>query len=127
VAVAAFAVTFRRGEDLERARTAAFCTLAFSQLFFALACRSQRYTLLELGPFSNPYLFGAIAGSSLLQFAVVTLPLAHPVFDIPGHPGGDWLSILPLALVPVTLVEVAKLARAASRARKRWRAEVAAP
>ena len=56
----------------------------------------------ELGPFSNPYLFGAIAGSALLQFAVVTLPLTRPVFDIPGHPGGDWLYILPLALVPVT-------------------------
>lgn len=118
VGVVAFAFTFQRGEDLERARTAVFCTLAFTQLFFSFACRSQSLTLLELGLFSNPYLFGAIAGSALLQLAVVTLPLAHPVFDIPGHPGGDWLYILPLALVPVTVVEVAKLIRAALRARK---------
>jgi Ca2+-transporting ATPase len=97
------------GEDVHRARTAAFCTLAFTQLFFSFACRSRRYTLPELGPFSNPYLFGAIAASALLQFAVVTLPLTHRVFDIPAHPGGDWLYILPLSLVPVTVVEVAKL------------------
>ena len=111
VGVAAFAFTYGRGEDLERARTAAFCTLAFTQLFFSFACRSQRYTLPELGPLSNPYLFGAIAASALLQFAVVTLPMTRMVFDVPAHPGGDWLYILPLALVPVTVVEVAKLLR----------------
>jgi Ca2+-transporting ATPase len=115
VGVTAFAFTYGRGEDVHRARTAAFCTLAFTQLFFSFACRSRRSTLPELGPFSNPYLFGAIAASTLLQFVVVTLPLTHPVFDIPAHPGGDWLYILPLALVPVTVVEVAKLVAAAVR------------
>jgi Ca2+-transporting ATPase len=112
VGVLAFALTYGGVEDVHRARTAAFSTLAFTQLFFSFACRSRRYTLPELGPFSNPYLFGAIAASALLQFAVVMLPLTHPVFDIPAHPGGDWLYILPLALAPVTLVEVAKLVRA---------------
>jgi Ca2+-transporting ATPase len=81
-------------------------------LFFSFACRSQRYTLLELGPLSNPHLFGAIAASALLQFAVVTLPMTRMVFDVPAHPGGDWLYILPLALAPVTAVEVAKVLRA---------------
>jgi Ca2+-transporting ATPase len=115
VGVTAFSFTYGRGQDVHRARTAAFCTLAFTQLFFSFACRSRRYTLPELGPFSNPYLFGAIAASALLQLAVVTLPLAHPVFDIPAHPGGDWLYILPLSLLPVTVVEVAKLLAAAVR------------
>ena len=62
-----------------------------------------------LGPFANPYLFAAIAASSLLQVGVVTLPLARTVFDIPAHPGSDWLYILPLALAPVTAVEMSKL------------------
>ena len=89
-----------------------------TQLFFSFACRSQRYTLPQLGLFSNPYLFWAIAASALLQFTVVTLPLTHPVFDIPAHPGGDWLYILPLALVPVTVVEVAKMLHAGFAARR---------
>jgi P-type Ca2+ transporter type 2C len=118
VGVVAFAFTYGRGEDIHRARTAAFCTLAMAQLFFSFACRSQRYTLPQLGPFSNPYLFGAIAASTLLQFTVVSLPLIHPVFDIPAHPGGDWLYILPLALVPVTVVEVVKLLKAGLAARR---------
>jgi Ca2+-transporting ATPase len=112
VGVAAFAFSYGRDQDLARARTTTFCTVAFTQLFFSFACRSQRYTLLELGPFSNPYLFGAIAASALLQFTVVTLPLTHPVFDVPASPGADWLYILPLALMPVTVIEVGKLLRA---------------
>jgi hypothetical protein len=43
------------------------------------------------------------------------------VFDIPAHPGGDWLRILPLALVPVTAVEAAKLVRAGLAAWRRPR------
>jgi Ca2+-transporting ATPase len=122
VGAAAFAFTYGRGEDIHRARTAAFCTLAFAQLFFSFACRSQRYTLPELGPLSNPYLFGAIAASAVLQFALVALPWTHSVFDIPAHPGGDWLLILPLALLPVTVVEMAKVVRAGLAARRGARA-----
>ncbi len=119
VGVTAFAFTYDRGEDIHRARTAAFCTLAFTQLFFSFACRSRRYTLPELGPFSNPYLFGAIAASALLQFIVVMSPLTHPVFDIPAHPGGDWLYILPLSLVPITAIEMVKLLRSPARSQSR--------
>jgi hypothetical protein len=56
-------------------------------------------------------LSGAIAASALLQFAVVTLPPFQAVFDVPAHPGRVWLSILPLAVMPVTILEVAKLFR----------------
>ena len=97
VGVVAFACSYGRGEDLARARTVAFCTLAFTQLFFSFACRSPRYTLPELGPFSNPYLFGAIAASALLQIGVVTLPFTRPIFDIPAA-GGWRLAVHPAAL-----------------------------
>ncbi len=109
VGMAAFATTYGQGNGIEQARMATFSTLAFTQLFFSFACRSRSLSLPELGPFSNPYLFGAIAVSALLQFAVVTLPLARSVFDVPVHPGGHWFYILPFALLPVTLIEVAKL------------------
>jgi Ca2+-transporting ATPase len=118
VGVASFAVTYGHGDDLVRARTTTFCTLAFTQLFFSFACRSQNRTLPELGPFSNPYLFGAIAASALLQVAAVTLPPARSIFDVSAHPGGHWFYILAFALMPVTVVEVAKLLRAVLAARR---------
>ncbi len=101
VGVIAFAFIYSDGQDIARARTVAFCTLAFTQLFFSFACRSRKYTLPELGPYSNPYLFVAIAVSALLQFAVVTIPFTQPVFDVPVPlGGGEWLYILPLSLGP---------------------------
>lgn len=106
-----------QGEDahLARARTVAFCITAFSQLFFAVGCRSQRHTMPEIGPFSNPQLFGAIVVSGLLQLAVVTLPFAQPVFEVGTNLTREWWLILGLSLVPVTVIEVTKLIQAALR------------
>jgi Ca2+-transporting ATPase len=112
----AFALAYRDG-GLEQARTVALCTLAYSQLFFALACRSQRRTMPQLGLFSNPYLFGAIAVSGLLQLSVVTMPFMRPVFDAAEHSAREWALVFLLSLVPVTVVEVGKLIRAGVAAR----------
>ncbi|MFM9059023.1 MAG: cation-translocating P-type ATPase [Planctomycetaceae bacterium] len=93
---------------LAHARMLAFCVAAFSQLCFAIGCRSERRTAPELDFLGNPWLLGAIVISGLLQAAVVTLPAAQPVFEVTAHPGPDWVVVLGLALVPVTIVEVAK-------------------
>lgn len=115
-ATAGFWLVYRGQEaNLANARTAAFCLTAFSQLFFAVGCRSQRYTMPELGPLSNPKLLIAIAISGLLQIAAVSLPLLQRAFDAPADPAPAWLLIAPPALAPVTVVEVAKLVRAALR------------
>ena len=102
-----------QGDDahLARARTVTFCITAFAQLFFAIGCRSQRYTMLEIGLLSNPHLFGAIVISGLLQLSVVTLPFAQPVFEITTHPSWEWPLIILLALTPVTIIEVGKKLR----------------
>jgi Ca2+-transporting ATPase len=97
--------------NLARARTVACCTIAYAQLFFSLGCRSQRYTMPELGFFSNPTLLGAVAVSFLLQLSVVTLPFARPVFESAVHFGWEWMLVFGLALVPVTIVEVLKIIR----------------
>ena len=83
---------------------------AFSQLFFAIGCRSDHRTAFEIGFFANPWLLAAITVSALLQVSVVTLPYAQDVFQVRGQLGGEWLWVLGLALVPVTAIEVAKVA-----------------
>ena len=100
-----------QGDDanLTRARTVTFCIMSYSQLFFAIGCRSQRYTVRELGLFSNPHLLGAIVISGLLQLSVVTLPFAQPVFEVTTHPSREWLLVILLSLTPVTIIEVVKL------------------
>ena len=93
---------------LEQARTVAFCVAAFAQLFFAIGCRSDRVTAVRLGFWRNPALMLAILLSALLQVVIVSLPQARVVFEVERHVGGDWAFVLGLALVPVTVIEVAK-------------------
>jgi Ca2+-transporting ATPase len=113
VGLVAFAAIYRQdGANLPQARTATFCVLAFAQLFFAIACRSQRFTLPELGLFSNPSLFCALSLSGILQLGVVTLPFAQPIFNVRADLSlWEWGIVFGLALVPVSLIEIWKLAK----------------
>ncbi|MGB7160349.1 MAG: cation-translocating P-type ATPase [Tepidisphaeraceae bacterium] len=117
VAAIAFYVVYRGNEaNLPAARTAAFATLAFAQLLFSFACRSERYTLPQLGFLSNPWLIGAIGVSALLQLLVLTVPFVQPLFKVAPVPfAWEWLLVAALALVPVSIVEVTKLLRAVRR------------
>ena len=100
-----------RGSDerLPMARAVTFCIAAFSQLFFAVACRSDTATAPARGFLANPALVVAIAISALLQLVVVTIPIAQPVFAVETHLGTEWGVVVLLALVPVSLVELSKL------------------
>lgn len=60
--------------------------MALSQLGFAIACRSQRLTMPELG---------------LLPLRVVTLSFAQPVFEVATHRTWEWLPLVALSFAPV--------------------------
>ncbi|MGE5213060.1 MAG: cation-translocating P-type ATPase [Nitrospirota bacterium] len=95
------------------AQATAFYITTFAQLFFSFACRSQCYTLPQLGVFTNPYLLAAIVVSGILQLSLLWFPLTRNVFFKPAPQFGfDWLAIFLLALIPVSLVEIAKIIRA---------------
>ena len=101
-----------QAENLAAARTATFCTIALAQMLFALGCRSSRYTFLQLGLLTNKWLLAAFAVSTVLLAAVVTIPILRPVFQIAILPiPKDWFLLLPLALLPVTFLELGKLMR----------------
>lgn len=109
--IAFWSVYQGREAQLPRARTVTFCVAAFTQLCLSLGCRSQRFTMPELGLFQNPHLLAAMAISGLLQLSVVTLPFAQPVFEAATTLGGEWLLIIGLSVTPVTLIEIYKLSR----------------
>ncbi len=76
--------------DLKLARTMAFVTLVFSQLFHVFECRSERYSVFEIGFWSNPYLAGAVMVSITMQLAVVYTPLFQQVFQTVPLNGFQW-------------------------------------
>jgi Ca2+-transporting ATPase len=111
-AIAFYAVYRGHENHLPEARTAAFVTLALSQLMFSFGCRSFRYTLPQLGLFTNRWLLGAIALSAVLQMTVVTVPFLQPFFQVvPMSFAWEWAMIALLALMPVTVIELTKLLR----------------
>jgi len=115
VAALGFWVIYQGDESqLARTRTVTFCVATFSQLFFAIGCRSQRFTMPELGLFTNPHLLGAIVISGLLQLSVVTLSFAQPVFEVATHLTWEWILIGGLALTPVTIIEIVKILQGSS-------------
>jgi Ca2+-transporting ATPase len=109
VTLVAFRLGGTAGASLAETRTFTFCVAAFSQLLFAVACRSDRHTAITLGFFRNPALLVAITVSALLQVTVVMLPQAHAVFAAGPLSLRSWLLAIGLSFVPVTLVELAKL------------------
>ena len=113
-AASMFGFWWAYGEDpanTDVARSTAFAIVAFAQLAYALVCRSQRYTLPELGLFSNRWLFVAFLVSGLLQLAALTLPFASGLLDVVPHQTMPWLLVIGLSLAPATIIELSKILR----------------
>ncbi len=85
--------------SLMEARTAAFATLVFAQLFFVFQCRSESKSLLQLNPFQNRYLLGAAFISSAMQVAVIMIPWFQRIFYTTSLKAADWCLILALTLL----------------------------
>jgi Ca2+-transporting ATPase len=61
-------------------QTIVFTTIVVFQLFHCLAIRSERYSLFQIGVFSNRPLILAIAVTILAQLAVIYVPALNTVF-----------------------------------------------
>lgn len=60
--------------NLTNWQTTIFVTLAFSRMSLALAMRSQRDSLFQIGLFSNPYMLWAAIATFILQLAAIYIP-----------------------------------------------------
>jgi Ca2+-transporting ATPase len=86
----------------------AFVTLAFSELLRAFTARSERYPLLQIGFFTNKWMFYAVASSLVLLLLVIYVPYLQPVFDTVPLAWEQWRLVLPLLFVPASVAEVTK-------------------
>jgi Ca2+-transporting ATPase len=114
VVLAVFTWGLRHG-GLVLGRDLAFTTLVLAELLRAFAARSERLTLWEVGAVSNLRLVLVVAASAGLQLAL------YGVDALGGWLYGGTLEAshlvvaLAAALVPVSVLELAKLARRSVR------------
>ncbi|HYI14547.1 MAG TPA: cation-translocating P-type ATPase [Thermomicrobiales bacterium] len=94
--------------QIEEARTLAFTTLVFAQLFNCFNARSDRTSAFH-HLFTNPLLWGAIALSIVLQVAVVQLSFLNDAFGTTPLSLRDWLLCTALASIVLWADEAKKL------------------
>jgi P-type Ca2+ transporter type 2C len=94
--------------NVTEARTMAFTTLVFAQLFNCFNARSDRTSAFHR-LFTNRFLWAAIALSALLQIAVVQLSFLHNAFDTTPLGAEEWLVCVSLASVVLWADEAKKL------------------
>jgi magnesium-transporting ATPase (P-type) len=98
--------------DLATARTAGFTVLVFTSMFTCFTARSDT-TSAFVRLFANPWLWGAIALSVLLQVAVVNLAFLNLAFGTVPLEFRQWLLCAAMASVVLWCSELLKLARLA--------------
>ena len=99
------------GAGAVHARTVAFTTLAMFQVFNALNVRSRTKSLLQIGPFTNRYLLGAIALSVALQVVATRAGFLQNVLGTTSLAVNDWLWIVAVSSSVFVADELRKLAQ----------------
>ena len=101
-----------RSGGLALGKTMAFVALSSAELPLAYIVRSERYSLLRIGPFSNKIMNWAVLASIILLLAVVYLPFLQPIFNTVSLGWNEWQVLLPLIFVPALAAEIVKLVTA---------------
>jgi len=103
-----FVVALFMGVNMLGARTMAFTTLVFSQLFHVFDCRSEERSIFEVGLFSNLYLVGAVMVSTIMQLCVIYLEPLQAIFKTAPLVSWQWILILCVAGGPSVLIGLAR-------------------
>jgi Ca2+-transporting ATPase len=102
--------TYWQAEGVAKAQSMTFVTLILFELFFAHACRSLRFTVLQLGLFGNRWLWLATLSSAAMMLAVVYIPGWAKAFHVVPLTPADWAVALSVSFAGFLLVETGKWA-----------------
>jgi Ca2+-transporting ATPase len=94
---------------LEQARTIAFCTMVFFQLFNALNARSDRLSMFKLGFWSNRWLVIGLLGGIILQIIVVYAPPMQRLFYTTSMEAYQWGIAIGVAVIILVAEEIRKV------------------
>jgi P-type Ca2+ transporter type 2C len=115
ITLAVFAAVLSTG-TLAAARSAAFSTLVLSELLRAFAARSPTRIFWHVGALTNLRLLGVIAASIAAQWAIHVFAPSRAFFGIVALTPSRWALAFAMAFVPVSVLELRKLAAAHFRA-----------
>jgi Ca2+-transporting ATPase len=100
-----------QSEGVLRARTLAFATLVFGELFRAFTARSAQRGIWEVGLFTNRTLVAVVLCSTALQIAIHQTPAIRQRFGVGPLSLQDAATAMAVGAIPMALVETAKWLR----------------
>jgi len=114
-----FEMELRASGNEELARTMAVNTFVFGEMFYLFNCRSLTRSPLQLGFFSNPWLWGGVAVTAGLQTLFTYAPVLNTIFR--SHPMGmvHWAMVLGYSALISGIVGIEKFARRRQRRTRR--------
>ena len=98
-------------QPVEQARAVAFTVLVVVQLVHAFNCRSERWSIGQVGLGTNRPLLLAVALSLAVQAAILTVPAVAPIFKVVPLPLEDWELMVAAGLLPLVTIELVKWVR----------------
>lgn len=98
-----------RSYGLDAGRTYALVTIISCELLRAYTARSERYTLLRIGIFSNKYMNLATVVSFSLLLAVILVPAFRDVFQVMPMRLRDWDTVILISFAPLLFGELTKV------------------
>jgi magnesium-transporting ATPase (P-type) len=105
------------GHALSEAQTMAVTTVILFQIFYLLNCRSLKESVLEVGLFSNPWVYVGIGALLVLQLGFVYLPVMNGIFGSAPLPLVAWGEALLVALLVLPVIGAEKRLRRRRAAR----------
>jgi magnesium-transporting ATPase (P-type) len=102
------------GTDAALLSSSVFAAIVLMQMANAFACRSERASLLTMGPFTNRLLVGGVGVELLLLLAFVQLPGLARVLGGAPMTAAAWLPVL---ATPVVFLLIEELRKALVRGR----------
>ncbi|MBQ3004056.1 MAG: cation-translocating P-type ATPase [Clostridia bacterium] len=91
---------------LAQARTMAFCTLAFGELFHMLGVSTGKHSFVQVFKNKNRMMGIAFATGLILQLLVVELPVVSDIFSTSALSVTQWLVTGAFALLPLIVHEI---------------------
>ncbi|HTL88334.1 MAG TPA: cation-translocating P-type ATPase [Leptolyngbya sp.] len=100
---------FGNGLDPDRWKTIVFTTLCLAQMGHAIAIRSNNRLTIELNPFTNLYVWGAVVLTSILQLMLVYVPPLRNFFGTHYLPFDELMVCVGVSALMFTWIELEKL------------------
>lgn len=89
-------------------QTVVFTSLTFSQMAFALAARSDRFSLFQIGILTNRPLLGAILLTFVLQLTLIYVPFLNGIFSTTPLDLMELMLTIGLAVILILITEIVK-------------------